>query len=61
MNTAVKKAAREELIAALDKDASYVDMECNGYLVRTQLLSRLAKRYQTRVCNPAKIANRVRF
>jgi hypothetical protein len=33
MNTAVKKAAREELIAALDKDASYVDMECNGYLV----------------------------
>ena len=37
MNTTAKKAAREALITALNKDASYVDIACNGDL--TILLS----------------------
>ena len=37
MNTTAKKAAREALITALNKDASYVDIACNGDL--TTLLS----------------------
>ena len=37
MNTTAKNAAREALITALNKDASYVDIACNGDL--TILLS----------------------
>ena len=32
MNTAAKKATRKALITALNKDASYVDIACNGDL-----------------------------
>ena len=45
MNTAARNAAREALITALNKDASYVDIACDGDL--TVLLSSGFKQVST--------------